>query len=427
MGDVDVAHTRYRRYVADGLPRFRAAAPRAAAYLRTKRAELGVDGLKATPIGSFVRNALIDEVYLPLIGDNLAKQLGPRDEAHRPMGLLLLISPARLRQDDAHGVRRRTGSGFAFVKVNGPALGHDGDVARPGGGAERDRAARRSRRSTSRFAMGNNVMLLPRRHPAHVSRSCCRSSSRCATRSRRIEGVWDGGPRTYDLRGQAVRGVHGRQPVHRSRASGSGSRTCSPTAPTSRTSATSLAGRDDLFARSYLENAADVEPDARPGRRSATASDLDVFLRAHRGRAGARRERCRAPYPAAELRAITAVLAPPRAGAGRVCCTVNDAYIRSATLDDALRGEPPFLLQGSYRNMAKLAARIVAGHDRRRGRGGARRPLPGRGPDAGRRRPRGTSPGWPSWSPPTPRRAEAATPAGALGRGAGRRQPRRGG
>jgi Holliday junction resolvasome RuvABC ATP-dependent DNA helicase subunit len=42
-----------------------------------------------------VRNRLIDEVYLPLIGDNLAKQIGTAGAGARTdrMGLLLLISP----------------------------------------------------------------------------------------------------------------------------------------------------------------------------------------------------------------------------------------------------------------------------------------------------------------------------------------------
>ena len=42
-----------------------------------------------------------------------------------------------------------------------------------------------------------------------------------------------------------------------------------------------------------------------------------------------------------------------------VLLAVNAAYIASASADDALRGEPPFLLQGSYRNMARIAARIL--------------------------------------------------------------------
>ena len=53
-------------------------------------------GIQATRVDvSFVRNRLLDEVYLPLIGDNLAKQMGTAGEDKRTdrMGLLLLISP----------------------------------------------------------------------------------------------------------------------------------------------------------------------------------------------------------------------------------------------------------------------------------------------------------------------------------------------
>jgi hypothetical protein len=38
--------------------------------------------------------------------------------------------------------------------------------------------------------------------------------------------------------------------------------------------------------------------------------------------------------------------------------TVNQAYIRSAAMSDHYRTEPPFRLQGSYRNMNKLAEKI---------------------------------------------------------------------
>ncbi len=46
-------------------------------------------------MSAFVRNRLIDEVYLPLIGDNLARQLGSSGETKRTDtgGLLLLVSP----------------------------------------------------------------------------------------------------------------------------------------------------------------------------------------------------------------------------------------------------------------------------------------------------------------------------------------------
>ena len=38
---------------------------------------------------------------------------------------------------------------------------------------------------------------------------------------------------------------------------------------------------------------------------------------------------------------------------------VNQAYIESASMEDAFRTEPPFQLQGSYRNMNRLAEKVL--------------------------------------------------------------------
>jgi hypothetical protein len=43
-----------------------------------------------------------------------------------------------------------------------------------------------------------------------------------------------------------------------------------------------------------------------------------------------------------------------------VLLRVNQEYIASASQDDRYRSEPPFKLQGSYRNMAKLTEKVVA-------------------------------------------------------------------
>ena len=45
-------------------------------HARTMRLE----EFKPRVLTSFVRNRLLDEVYLPLIGDNLAKQIGAAGE-----------------------------------------------------------------------------------------------------------------------------------------------------------------------------------------------------------------------------------------------------------------------------------------------------------------------------------------------------------
>ena len=90
---------------------------------------------------SFVRNQLIDEVYLPLIGDNLAKQIGAAGDQKRTdlMGLLLLISPPGYGKTTLmEYIANRLG--IVFVKINGPALGHDVTSLDPGGSTQRRRA-----------------------------------------------------------------------------------------------------------------------------------------------------------------------------------------------------------------------------------------------------------------------------------------------
>jgi len=44
----------------------------------------------------------------------------------------------------------------------------------------------------------------------------------------------------------------------------------------------------------------------------------------------------------------------------KILLQVNMAYIESASMDDKFRTEPPFKLQGSYRNMNKLAEKVVS-------------------------------------------------------------------
>jgi hypothetical protein len=347
--DVDVAWTAYRRYVADGLPQFRAASDARRRYLRTKRAELGVDDLRATPIAAFVRNALIDDLYLPLIGANLAKQLG-RDGAAQ--GALLLISPPGYGKTTL--VEYVVGLlGFALVKINGPALGQGVTSLDPAAAPDAAAAAELVKLNQA-FAMGNNVVCYLD-DVQHTSQELLSRFIPLCDATRRIEGVWRGRPRTFELSGRRFAVVLAGNPY-----TGSGERFELPDMLVNRSDVHNLgdavAGRVDLFARSYLEVAAGSSPTLAPvvlGHRD----DLDVFLRATRGEPVEARALSR-PYPAADVRAITAVLGHLVHVRDRLL-TVNGAYIRSATLDDGLRGEPPFLLQGSYRNMAKLAARIV--------------------------------------------------------------------
>ena len=91
---------------------------------------MGLGGLKPRVLSTFVRNRLIDEVYLPLIGDNLAKQMGSVGESGRSdrQGLLLLISPPGYGKTTLmEYVANRLG--LTFMKINGPAIGLGCDLA----------------------------------------------------------------------------------------------------------------------------------------------------------------------------------------------------------------------------------------------------------------------------------------------------------
>jgi Holliday junction resolvasome RuvABC ATP-dependent DNA helicase subunit len=94
--------------------------------LERERAKAAARRIQAAVLTSFVRNQLIDQVYLPLVGDNLAKQIGAagrRPKRTDLMGLLLLISPPGYGKTTLmEYIASRLG--IVFVKINGPALGH---------------------------------------------------------------------------------------------------------------------------------------------------------------------------------------------------------------------------------------------------------------------------------------------------------------
>ena len=126
-------------------PSSRSASPASAHQLR-------LDEFNPKVLGSFVRNQLIDEVYLPLVGDNLAKQIGAAGDgqAHRPDGPAAAHLAARLRQDDVDGVRRQP-AGHRLRQDQRPGARPQRRVARSRGSAQRRRARRRSTSSTSRW------------------------------------------------------------------------------------------------------------------------------------------------------------------------------------------------------------------------------------------------------------------------------------
>ena len=322
--------------------------------LTAEKARLGLAQFQAKPLPSFVRNRLIDEVYLPLIGDNLAKQIGTTGTGSRTdrMGLLLLISPPGYGKTTLmEYVADRLG--LVFVRINCPALGHDVTALDPASAA--NSAARQELEKLNLgLAMGSNVMLYLD-DIQHTSAEFLQKFIGLADGTRRIEGMWQGQARSYDMRGKRFAIAMAGNPYTES-----GEVFKIPDMLANRADIYNLgdvlAGREALFALSYVENSLTANAALAP-LSSRDPRDVQLLVRLALGEEVASGDLVHA-YSSAELDELKALL--QRLFRARdLLLRVNQSYIESAAQRDSYRTEPPFKLQGSYRNMTKLAAKIT--------------------------------------------------------------------
>ena len=352
---VDEFLARTREFRATDVPGHRAYQRRRTALVAAERARLRLDEYRPRVLSSFVRGRLVDEVYLPLIGDNLARQIGTTGEGPRTGasgGLLLLISPPGYGKTTLmEYVADRLG--LVLVKVGGPALGHGVTSLDP---AEAPNATARQEVEKVNFALaaGNNV-LLHLDDIQHTSPELLQKFIPLCDATRRVEGVWEGEPRTYDLRGKRFAVCMTGNPYTES-----GGRFWVPDMLANRADVWNLGdvltGKEAVFALSLLENALTANPVLAPlaGRDRA---DLDLLIRLAEGDATARADRLSYACDPAELARMVGVLR--HLGTARdTVLAVNSAYMASAATADAARTEPPFRLQGSYRTMNRIAQRI---------------------------------------------------------------------
>jgi hypothetical protein len=352
---LDELLTRCRRFSEERVPGFRAYQRQRHELVDAERARLRLSEYQPKVMSGFVRNHLLDEVYLPLIGNNLARQIGAAGDAKRTdqSGLLLLISPPGYGKTTLmEYVANRLG--LVFVKVNGPALGHFVTSVDPG---EAPNATARQEVEKINFAleMGSNVLLYLD-DIQHTSPELLQKFISLCDAQRRMEGVWDGRTRTYDLRGKRFAVCMAGNPYTEE-----GKRFRVPDMLANRADVWNLgdvlSGKDELFALSYIENSLTSNPVLTP-LSTRDRSDIRLLVRLARGDDGVRPDQLAHPYSAAELDEVLSVLRK-MLRVQQVVLTNNKAYIASAATADASRTEPPFLLQGSYRNMNKLTERIV--------------------------------------------------------------------
>ncbi|MFZ5987773.1 MAG: DNA repair ATPase [Bacillota bacterium] len=318
------------------------------------REELRLDEFKPGVLSSFVRNKLIDKVYLPLIGDNLAKQIGVAGENKRTdlMGMLLLISPPGYGKTTLmEYIASRLG--ITMIKINGPALGHEVTSLDPTM-AKNASAKEELRKLNLAFKMGNNVMIYVD-DIQHCNPEFLQKFIPLCDGQRKIEGVYKGVGQTYDLRGKKVAVVMAGNPYTES-----GEKFKIPDMLSNRADVYNLGDmlkeNKEAFMLSYIENCITSNP-VLSKLSNKSQKDIYTFIEiAERGeRDGLNFE---GNYSIEEINEFVEVI-KKLIRIRDIVLKINMEYIHSAAQADEYRKEPPFKLQGSYRNMNKIAERIV--------------------------------------------------------------------
>lgn len=320
-----------------------------------ERYTLRLNEFKAKPLSSFVRNRLINESYLPIIGDNLAKQIGALGTNKRTdlMGMLMMISPPGYGKTTLmEYVANRLG--LIFMKINCPSLGHDVLSLDP---EQAPNATARQELVKVNLAleMGNNVMLylddIQHTNPEFLQKfiSLCDGT-------RRIEGVWQGKTKTYDMRGKKFCVCMAGNPYTES-----GDAFKVPDMLANRADIYNLGdilgGMEEQFALSYIENALTSNAVLSP-LALRDMQDVYKFIAMAKGEQIATTDLSHA-YSGAEINEIVGVL-KKLFEIQKVILKINQQYIASAAQDDKFRLEPAFKLQGSYRNMNKMTEKVSA-------------------------------------------------------------------
>lgn len=358
---VDDFLSRLHHHDTQVIPAYRRYLAMRSEILHDAREALRLDEFMPRPLSSFVRNRLINESYLPLIGDNLAKQMGTVGEDKRTdlMGILMMISPPGYGKTTLmEYVANRLG--LIFMKINCPSLGHDVTSLDPEK-APNATAREELNKINLAFEMGNNVMLylddIQHTHAEFLQKFISLGDG-----TRRVDGVWQGKTKTYDMRGKKFCVVMAGNPYTES-----GEAFKVPDMLANRADIYNLgdimSGMEDVFALSYIENSLTSNAVLAP-LANRDLSDVHRLIRIAKAVGSNSENLAQAsdltyPYSTSEINEIIAILRHMFT-VQEVILDVNQAYIASASQDDKYRVEPIFKLQGSYRNMNKMTEKLSA-------------------------------------------------------------------
>ncbi|WP_288438265.1 DNA repair ATPase [uncultured Chryseobacterium sp.] len=321
-------------------------------WVDEKKKALKLDTFKPQILSSFVRNKLITDVYFPLIGANLAKQLGTAgaDKRTDRMGMLLLVSPPGYGKTTLMEYMAER-MGLVFMKINGPSLGYD-IVSTDPSEAKNAGARQELEKLNLALEMGDNVMLYLD-DIQHCNPEFLQKFISLADGQRKIEGIYNGESKTYDLRSKRFCLVMAGNPYTES-----GEKFKIPDMLANRSDTYNLGeisgSKKELFDLSLIENALMSNEYltrlTNPGMENLYEL-YDCVLTDNPA------DNLKGNFSSNEISDFRAVLKNTITVRNMVL-KVNKEYIASAAMSDDYRNEPPFKLQGSYRNMNKLIAQI---------------------------------------------------------------------
>lgn len=346
--------TKLRFYAAVTVPRYESFLRLKDQISKSYEKELKINELEPKVLTSFVRNKLINEVYFPLIGNNLAKQLGAAGDNKRTarMGMLLLISPPGYGKTTLMEYLAKT-MGLHFVKVNGPTIGHSITSIDP---VEAKTSGEREelKKINLAFEMADNVMLYLD-DIQHLSPEFLQKFISLADGQRKIDGIFEGESKTYDLRGKRFCIIMAGNPYTES-----GSKFQIPDMLANRADVYNLGDvigdTEHLFNLSLIENAA-IENQYLEKIASKSFKDFYALIDYVESRSEQLPD-LEGNYLKQEIDDFIAVL-KHILKIRNIVVKVNQNYIQSAAMQDSYRTEPSFKMQGSYRNMSKLVTQVV--------------------------------------------------------------------
>lgn len=334
------------------IPKFKAMQEAKFKLSERKKQAMKLHSFQSQVLTSFVRNKLINEVYFPLVGANLSKQLGSVGETKRTdrMGMLLLVSPPGYGKTTLMEYLADR-LGLVFMKINGPSIGHQVTSTDP---AEAKNAGARQELEKLNLAleMGDNVMLYLD-DIQHCNPEFLQKFISLADGQRKIEGIYKGEAKTYDLRSKRFCLVMAGNPYTES-----GEKFKIPDMLANRADTYNLGeisgSKAGLFELSLIEN-------------SLLSNDYLTQLTQHgienlyKLYDGISQNNPNVPldgnFSPTQVNDFASVLNKVMA-VRETILKVNDMYIKSAAMSDDYRNEPVFKLQGSYRDMNKLVVKI---------------------------------------------------------------------